>query len=318
MVSLVPTSYAIAFAILIGLALGAGYWGAGVLFKRPAPPEQITQNLKSASRASASSRVASPAVVHSPPRTASPTPAQEPLWRKNAVAYTPTNDGPMIAIVIDDMGLDRKRSRRMWEDEPAALTLSFMTYADALPAQTRAARTYGHELMLHVSMEPTSKNVDPGPHVLMRAMSDIQLKKMLDWGLGRFKGYVGINNHMGSRFTEDAHAMKVVLADLKSRGLLFLDSRTSAKTTAMQVAQTLGMTILERNVFLDNDNAPDKVLKQLERTETLARENGYAIAIGHPRDATIKVLKTWIPAAQARGLNIVPISAIMKRKLAER
>jgi len=242
----------------------------------------------------------------------------QPMWLQNAIDFAPIVGKPMIAIVIDDMGVDRKRSKRMWENIAGPLTLSFMTYANDLPQQTGAARAKGHELMLHVSMEPSNPSIDAGPNVLMTSMGDAELTKLINWGMGRFEGYVGINNHMGSRFTENSHAMGVILKQVKKRGLLFLDSRTSPKSVAGKVARSLNMPTLVRNVFIDNDNEVDKVLKQLNETERLSRKGGVAIAIGHPREATIKALKIWIPAAIERGFAIVPISTVMKYKLIQK
>ncbi|MBL4693648.1 MAG: divergent polysaccharide deacetylase family protein [Magnetovibrio sp.] len=244
--------------------------------------------------------------------------ADRPAWLKNALPFTPTAGRPMIALVIDDMGVDRKRSKRMWENVQAPLTLSFMTYANDLLKQTKAARAKGHEMMLHMSMEPSDASIDAGPNVLLTAMKDQELTKITNWGLDRFDGYIGVNNHMGSLFTENAHAMRVVLEQVKKRGVLFLDSRTSPKSVAGRVARELGMPTLVRNVFIDNDNEIDKVLKQLGEAERLARKRGVAIAIGHPREATIQALKTWIPNALERGLAIVPLSTVMIQRLARK
>lgn len=251
-------------------------------------------------------KLAPPAIKH----------ADEPLWMQNAIDFTPIPGKPMIAIVIDDMGVDRRRSKHMWEDVPGPLTLSFMTYANDLDAQTHAARSQGHEMMLHMSMEPSNPTIDAGPNVLITGMADAELSKLTNWGLDRFKGYVGVNNHMGSRFTENAPAMKVVLQQIQKRGLLFLDSRTSPKSVAGRVSQDLGLPTLVRNVFIDNDNEIDKVLKQMDEVERLARKRGVAIAIGHPREATIEALKVWVPEALNRGLSIVPISTVMRQHLA--
>lgn len=238
-----------------------------------------------------------------------------PLWLNNAMDFAPPKGKPQIAIVIDDMGVDRRRSKAMWTDVPGPLTLSFMTYAQDLPEQTRAAREKGHELMLHMSMEPSSHSIDAGENVLLTAMPSAEIRSLANWGMGRFDGFVAVNNHMGSRFTEDARGMRVVLEEIKKRGLFFLDSRTSSRTVGRTVAREIGLPFLERNVFLDNANDPAKVLAQLYETERLAQKFGHAIAIGHPRDATIEVLKTWIVDAQERGFVIVPISTLMKKRL---
>jgi len=343
----VETNHLAVFGVVLVMALGGGYLGAQALFG-PQTPEPVAEQrpiiqqsldnidviLPEYGARAYEERVVDhtyePPVVQAPKASQVP-PAQvasltsptqpvgkQPLWMQNAIAFTPSPGKPMIAIVIDDMGVDLKRSRRMWEDVPAPLTLSFMTYADNLPQQTKAAHKKGHELMLHMSMEPSNPMIDAGPNVLMTAMKDDELAKLTQWGLGRFEGYVGMNNHMGSRFTEDSRAMQVVLEQVKQRGVFFLDSRTSPKSVAGKVARTIGMPALDRNVFLDNDNDVNAVLKQLGEVERMARKHGVSIAIGHPREATIKVLKTWIPEAIDRGLAIVPISTLMKLNLARK
>ena len=256
--------------------------------------------------------------IYEPPHTKFAAPSisdgSSPAWIKNAISHNSNGTGPLIAIVIDDMGVDRGNSEKMWK-LPPPLTLAFLTYADDLEKQTRAARAGGHELMLHVSMEPGSKTVDAGPNVLMTGMEKNELKNLVAWGMDRFDGYIGINNHMGSRFTEDEEGMRVVMAEVKKRGLMFLDSRTSAKTVGPRVALELGVPHLERNVFLDNEPVVAAVNKQLAEVEALAIRRGVAIAIGHPREGTIDALAQWLPKARARGFQIVPLSAVLKNRL---
>ncbi|MBF0247866.1 MAG: divergent polysaccharide deacetylase family protein [Alphaproteobacteria bacterium] len=345
-----PVAGVLAFGAVLGLAMGVGYWGAETLFghgrgaAKPSGPVVIQQTadergviLADPNAHGEPERPAYEEMVHEHETVHEPAPlpnaaqiaaiehdtldglverTQDPAWLANALpAESGAGDAPMVAVVIDDMGVDRARSRRMWEDVPGPLTLSFMTYAEDLPEQSRAARESGHELFLHMSMEPGNGAIDPGPNVLMSSMPDGELRTLANWGMDRFDGFVGVNNHMGSRFTEDARAMRVVLEEIQKRGLMFLDSRTSSKTVGPKVARDLGLAALERNVFLDNVNDPDEVLKQLDAAETLARKHGYAIAIGHPRDATIEVLKTWMVEARARGVHVVPISAVMRSRL---
>lgn len=250
-----------------------------------------------------------PEVAALPPAAVAP-PGELPPWRRFAVA-APVPDGrPRVAIVIDDMGVDRKRSALAMK-LPGPLTLSFLTYAEDLEEQTRAARAHGHELMLHVAMEPGNADLDPGPNVLLTGLPPEENRRRLLWGLDRFTGYVGVNNHMGSRFTRDEKGMTVVLEELKRRGLLFLDSRTAGGTVGGQLARRFGVPYAERNVFLDDQKDPQEVTARLAELEALARRRGHAIAIGHPKDATLKGLSEWIPAARARGVVLVPLSAVV-------
>ncbi len=237
--------------------------------------------------------------------------AQAP-WRRFARASPETNGRPTITVVLDDLGVDRKRTARAIGLR-APLTLSFLTYASGLERQAASARALGHELLVHVPMEPVGKNVDPGPNVLITGMDRDAILRRLDWGLNRFSAYVGVNNHMGSRFTADRDGMAVVMAELKRRGLLFLDSRTTRATVGPALAREYEVPLAQRNVFLDNVNTLAAVNARLEETEELARRRGFAVAIGHPRDATLQALEMWLAALPGRGFVLVPLSAIIAR-----
>jgi uncharacterized protein len=255
-----------------------------------------------------------PEIVPPPPPapSAPPPPAYQgvPPWQLHALPTTPKN-GWKIAVVIDDAGLDHHRTARIIA-LPGPLTVSFLTYGDGLVPQVRAARAAGHELMVHVAMQATSRTVDPGPDVLLRDIEPDEILARLVRVLSKFDGYVGINNHMGSLFTSDTPSMQIVLGELKRRGLLFLDSRTSPESVGGKVARSLELPYAERDVFLDNDPIESKVGHQLIELERVARAKGAAIAIGHPRDGTIEALAKWIPDAKARGFVFVPVSALVK------
>jgi len=240
----------------------------------------------------------------------------EPAWRRNALPSTPANGQPMIAIVIDDMGLDRKRSAEVMT-LPGPLTLSFMTYADDLAKQTATGRAHGDEIMLHMPMEPQARHVDPGPNALVTGLDDAELRRRVIWGLGRIDGIVGVNNHMGSKFTESQPGMAIVLEQLRARGLFFLDSRTTPHSVGLATARQMGVASVGRDIFLDNFMVEPEVARELAQTEAVARKNGVAIAIGHPHDATIAELRRWLPTAAAKGFRLVPVSAIVAREQAQ-
>src|SRR5262249_33281566 len=134
----------------------------------------------------------------------------KPAWQRYAVAIPDTAGKPMIALVIDDMGMDRDVSRRLI-NMSGPLTLSFLPSSPGLSAQVPRAREAGHEIMAHIPMEPQRAEFDPGPNFLGIDQTDEQLLSRLDWNLRQIDGIVGVNNHMGSRFTSDPRLMKVVL-----------------------------------------------------------------------------------------------------------
>ncbi len=230
-----------------------------------------------------------------------------------AVPATAPRDRPAIAIVIDDMGVDRARSLRMIELK-GPMTLSLMTYADNLPDLAARARRAGHEVMAHLPMEPIDLKENPGKGALRVSMDEAAIRATLADDLDAWNGYVGINNHMGSKFTTDRARMNVVMTELKSRGLLWLDSKTIQGSAGTAAAQAAGVPYIERDVFIDNEQTVDAVIAQLADAEKVARSRGTAVAIGHPHEATLDALARWLPEADRKGIALVPVTEVLRRR----
>jgi uncharacterized protein len=234
-----------------------------------------------------------------------------PTWLRNAVLSV-ADSRPAVAVVIDDLGLNRRGTAAL-NRLRAPLTLAFMPYATDLDRQTQAARAAGHELLVHVPMEPRSRDW-PGPNALTAQLGPAELASRLRSNLQSFRGFVGINNHMGSLLTADPASMGIVMAELHQRELLFLDSRTTSDSVAAREAERMHVPFAKRDVFIDNDLDLSSVLRGLARAEGIARRQGYAVAMGHPHDVTIEALKRWLAGLDARGIALVPISAIVARQ----
>jgi len=240
-----------------------------------------------------------------------PAGAALPAWQRHAVPVEPAAGRPRIAIVLDDLGPGRAAAL-MAIALPGPLTLAFLPYAEALPALTAEARAAGHELLVHMPMEPLDlAGNNPGPYALLTDLPLDEIRRRLVWGLQRFEGFVGINNHMGSAFSSFEPGLALVMEELAARGLLFLDSRTVGGSLGEGIALAEGVPALGRDVFLDNDpDDPAAIWAQLRLTEQIAASRGQAVAIGHPHPATLAALAAWLPEVVARGYQLVPVSAL--------
>lgn len=241
-----------------------------------------------------------------------PTPEAPPATAPAPVFRLPPGEKPLIAIVIDDMGPNGGGTQRALR-LPAPITFAFLPYAQGVAATAAQAKARGHELIVHVPMQPLDSSQNPGPHALVTGLAADAVHKRLIWNLSQFKGYVGINNHMGSRFTADARGMNVVMEELARRDLFFLDSRTIGRTAARATAVQHGVPLLERDVFLDDTDSAAAIAAQLQQTLRTARQRGKAIAIGHPRPLTLTALERWLPEVAAQGYQLVPLSRILEQ-----
>ena len=145
--------------------------------------------------------------------------ADLPDWRCYAALSTESGDAPIIAIAIDDLGHSEREFSRVLA-LGKSITLAILPYTERAPEFAQLAREKGFEILVHMPMEPTDASADPGPNALLTGLSEGELKRRLAHNLSRFTGYVGVNNHMGSKFSQHRRAMSLVLAELESRGLL--------------------------------------------------------------------------------------------------
>lgn len=234
-------------------------------------------------------------------------------WFNNKAFRTAVaeKEKPMIAVVIDDMGVNIKGSARATEHLSPAVTLSFLAYARHIREQVKAAQEKGHEIMLHLPWEADNKKADPGPHHLSVDMTSELLQKNLIANLEGFEGYVGLNNHMGSKFSRYRPGLEIVMAELSKRGVFFLDSKTTSTSIAESVARDYGLSTTHSDVFLDHEENPKMVGSSLHEVEAIARRRGSVVAIGHPKKVTLDALEAWIPTLEAKGFQLVPLSRVV-------
>lgn len=224
---------------------------------------------------------------------------------------------PRIAIVIDDLGLDARATREAIA-LPERHTLAFLPYGRQVSALAREAGEAGHELIVHVPMEPLGPE-HPGPRALTMDLGDEELLDRLDWAFSRFEGFAGFNNHMGSRLTQDARRMSLVMRHARkwSRAagqdapLYFLDSITSSASRAGHAAQVSGLKTLRRDVFLDHVIDREQIIARLKDVQRIADDEGEVVAIGHPHRLTLGLLRDWIIERAEEGYAFVPVSALI-------
>lgn len=216
-----------------------------------------------------------------------------------------------VAIVIDDLGCNDAQSEELLKiDIP--LTFSVFPLCRYSASIAQKAHAMGRDVMLHLPMEPYEyPEKNPGNGTLFLHMSNEKLLRKLGADIRSVPFIKGVNNHMGSRFTEDEEKMRVVLEELKERGLFFLDSRTSRNSVGYSMAKEMGVKAVGRDIFLDNNPDVESINAQIYKLARCSMKNGSAIGIGHPHPSTIEALKQSIPELKRKGIEVVPVSQLV-------
>jgi hypothetical protein len=218
---------------------------------------------------------------------------------------------PKLAIVIDDLGYDPSQARSLYRINPN-ITLAIIPLQPYSKQIAQAAENRGQEVLLHLPLEPRHYgDYNKMPHMLLVNMSTAELKRKLSYNLDNLPWAVGVNNHMGSRLTENEGKMRTILTELKQRGLFFIDSRTSSRSIAYSLAKQLGLKAGKRDIFLDNVDQVEAITSQLKQLVALAKQKGKALGIGHPRPNTLTALKRFFQSEKAQGVQLVPASELL-------
>jgi uncharacterized protein len=223
-------------------------------------------------------------------------------------------NAPRIAIVVGGLGIGSAATADALGKLPGPITLALAPYGSNLDQIAARARGDGHEVLLQVPMEPLDyPDNDPGPQTLLTSLDAAQNVDRLQWLMGRFQGYVGIANFMGARFTASEQALAPVLREVAKRGLIYLDDGSSQRSVAGQIAGASNLPLAKADLVIDAVPTPGDVDRVLGRLETMARERGVAVGVASALPVSIERIAKWAKAAEARGVLLVPISAVSNK-----
>lgn len=228
-------------------------------------------------------------------------------WR---LRHRAPGETPRMVIVMDDLG-ESLRDLDALVALPYPVTCA--VWPDSSHAKKVAERAHfgGLEVIVHLPTEPVKyPEVKPGPNALFAGMDAARIEQLVSRALSRVPYAVGLNNHMGSRFTQNAAAVRPVIATLAARKLFALDSLTHPASVFYTEARAAGLPALRRDVFLDVE--PDKaaVLRQLAKAERAALLTGQAVVIGHPLPGTMAALKEW-GRTRNREIRLVTLQELL-------
>jgi polysaccharide deacetylase 2 family uncharacterized protein YibQ len=217
---------------------------------------------------------------------------------------------PKVAVILDDLGYKKEVAFWFLRAE-MPLTFSVLPGAPFTRSIAEDIKENGGEMMLHLPMEPKNyPEVNPGPGALLLSMEGKEIREILEEDLKQVPHVSGVNNHMGSSFTENPEKMRVVLEELQKRDLFFIDSRTTSGSVGYKLAGELGLPTNKRGVFLDNDLDPRAIEIQVDRLLSMARHSGSAIGICHPHPETLEVLRKYFPKI-TQEFQVVRVSELV-------
>lgn len=200
---------------------------------------------------------------------------------------------------------NRNRRLRLAQGCPVELSLERNPVRRAPPRRRR-------EVMLHLPMEPGSPDANPGRDPLHVGMARQEIAALLDRSLQSLPNVTGVNNHMGSAATTDRPTMDRLMAELKSRDLLFVDSMTTSESVAYAAAVDAGVPALLNRLFLDQVERDEaQVSRLLARVVQSARAVGAAVGICHPYPETVAVLERELDRYRKEGVRFVTVSELL-------
>ena len=194
---------------------------------------------------------------------------------------------PKLVIIIDDV--HTKAQINAIKHLKMKITPSIFPPYHLAPKSNLLVKNLKH-YMIHLPMESGNKQFNTQYKTLKISFSNEQIIKRIKNLRELFPKAKFINNHTGSVFTSDYASMHLAYKIMREYGFVFLDSKTIKTTKVKEIAESYGDTYIARDIFIDNIHTLKAINMQLQKAVNIAKKKGYAIAIGHPHDITMKAL----------------------------
>ena len=224
---------------------------------------------------------------------------------------TEKSESGRIAVVIDDFGDKHDAMVDSFLELDVPVTFSILPGRKYSARIARESVQKGHEIILHLIMEPLNESFKDDGFIVLKGMQPTGIREVVERSLAEVPGVIGVNNHMGSKATQDRPTLAPVFQLLAERGLFFMDSYTIASSVAYPMARETGLRTARRDVFLDVAEGETSIREKLWELAARARKNGSAIGIGHCHRDMLHALQSEAPAIQAKGFRFVQLSELV-------
>ncbi|MEE4350650.1 MAG: divergent polysaccharide deacetylase family protein [Pacificimonas sp.] len=289
---------ALLFLAPLAVAVGAAYAGTQLFAGLPA----IKADVPGVDQ----SRVSAPASA--PTETVASTSQEEGFTEPPPPPEPALPSGPLVAIVLTEIGTAPARDLAAIAALPGAISLAAAPRAERVSVIADAARTGGHELLASLPMEPNAyPRVDPGPLTLRVGVSPEDNVRSLEAVLDRFEDIDGVTGMMGSRFTRDRAALAPVMAALSDRELAYIDQRAVVGSVAEAEARAAGLASRTNDLFIDEPATAASIAARLRALTATAQERGWAIGYARPLPETVAALADYADAAPENGVTLVGV-----------
>lgn len=218
---------------------------------------------------------------------------------------------PRLAFIIDDGGYNTAKFKGML-GTGKAMTFAILPNTPHAREVALLAHRDGSEVMLHLPMEPHEEEFySLEKDTLLTGMSHREIQKILRNDLKQIPYVRGVNNHMGSKATEDPKVMRALMETLKMKNLYFIDSHTSTHSLGPEMAQRVGVVFALNGRFIDREKDVHAIKEAIRLAVKKAKKEGKAVAIGHPHPLTAQAIKEMIPEIEREGIQLVFASEVV-------
>jgi len=229
------------------------------------------------------------------------------ITKSDATALKPVR----IAILLRGLGRDDRNSSDAVTKLPPAISLAFMPYVGGAQQWAKKATEQGHEVIVQLPLEPSDYPLNnPGPETLLASSAPDENASRLGTILARFEGYSGVTNLLGGKMLQSKNALRPILEEIKSRGLIYIGEGNNSHAVVRGLAGEIGLRYGGADVMIDAQPAPAAIQAALERLVAIARKDGSAIGLGYASRASIEQLDAWSRTLAAQGVTLVPVGTL--------
>ena len=222
-----------------------------------------------------------------------------------------------LVIIINGFGNGADGTREfMYMDIP--FTAAVMPGGSYTEDEAHRLLANGKEVIINMPMEAKNmRNISLPEISITDSNTKAEARAALLKAIGQIPGATGINNHLGTKVMENEELVTTILSTAMESNLYFVDTLTTNRSKALEVAESLGAKVYTADILLDGRGDIRRIERNLRRAGERAAENGFAVAVGHvgPQGgrATAAAIQNIYTELRQKGVYIITMSELISK-----
>lgn len=217
-----------------------------------------------------------------------------------------------VAVVIADMGLNRRVTEAAAKALPAEATMAISAYATDPGGTAAAFKATGRDVWLQIAAQSMKGGFDPGPLAVSGSMAEASNIELLKRQIGTMNNnIIGIYVPNDADITTQPDMWRDIATELIGDNMMIMDGTNAKVATSlyMQKSESKISAYLKTDQIVSAADGPAALQKQLiDAIPAIISAQQSIVVIINPSVTSMETVGAWVNSLHNKGIRLVPAS----------